>query len=125
MSGFAVISKIIAQQNIIETSYIKIVLTHPDWPVEKFHQILNCGLINLLTILKTNQNSDFGEKYGFKNINSVARYQSKVPVSTSNSQSKLINLQNKIGETNILCCTHPTNYIKKNNFSWCSKFGPR
>lgn len=67
----------------------------------------------MLTILKTNQNTDFGQKYGFNRINSIGNYQSKVPVSTPDFVASVIDLQNRVGEENILTCGRPSNYIKK------------
>jgi len=71
------------------------------------------GQIRMKSILRVNQNTDYGQRYAFRQIQSIAGYQSRVPLSTYSDYEKLIRLQTNIGETGILTSEITDLYAKK------------
>ena len=65
------------------------------------------GWSAMMKILRSNASTDFGYRYGFHEIETLADYQQKVPMTDHNSYKRLLDLQANIGESSILT-TEPT-----------------
>lgn len=66
----------------------------------KHHDFLN-GEEMLLSIIRENSASDFGQYYGFDGISSIGEFKNKVPVYNHESFDKLIKIQTTVGEKNV------------------------
>ena len=73
---------------------------------------LSSGLQNLQRILDGNRESDFGRKYQFANLRTIAAYRHHVPLSRLASYRKFIDLQVNIGERGILTSDEITGYVR-------------
>lgn len=65
----------------------------------------------LRDILDLNGNTDFGERYGFNEINTLTEYQTNVPVSGYDMYAPLLALQTNIGESGILTSDRVRSYV--------------
>ena len=73
---------------------------------------LTSGLMSLQGILRRNAASDYGRKYEFANILTIAAYQFRVPLTRLASYRKLIDLQVNIGERGILTSDPIACYVR-------------
>lgn len=85
---------------------------NPEHPFESYFANIVCdSLPNFNSIIKSNENTDFGVKYNFKKIKSINAYQKNVPVMHEDEYQEILQLQTNIGESNILVNGHPANYF--------------
>ncbi len=56
----------------------------------------------LMQLLKDNQDTEYGRKYGFKDIHSIREFQEKVPYTTYDDYAPFIERMVKKGETNLI-----------------------
>ena len=74
---------------------------------------LTGGLMELRRILSRNRESDYGRKYRFESLRTIAAYQMRVPLTRLNSYRKLVDLQVSIGEHGILTSDRIDGYVQE------------
>ena len=86
----------------------KEVLSNPERPMDSpsLMEARN-GWLDMMGILRDNATTDYGRRYHFDQIETLADYQQKVPMTNYENYKRLINLQTNIGESGILT-TEPT-----------------
>ena len=78
------------------------VMMNTDGKITDFIRDASDGHLRLMTILRINKNTDYGERYSFASIRSIKGFQHRVPITTYADYEKLIRLQTNIGEENII-----------------------
>lgn len=66
----------------------------------------------LMKIVRDNQDTEYGKKYGFSEINSVEEFRKKVPVSRYDDYAEYILRETEQGEKNLLCAYDIVHYNK-------------
>ena len=86
------------------------VLGNPDDPMASpmLKDALN-GWSSMMKILRSNATTDYGQRYHFDQIETLADYQQGVPLSDYPNYKRLLELQTNIGESDILT-TEPTRH---------------
>ena len=74
---------------------------------------LTGGLMELQRILSRNKDSDYGRKYRFESLRTIAAYQTRVPLTRLDSYRRLIDLQVSIGEHGILTSDRISGYVQE------------
>lgn len=77
----------------------------------------------LFELLEKNKGTEFGRKYGFSDIKSIADFQSRIPLSDYNDYSDQI-LRIKNGEENILTAENPIYFCISSGTTGDEKFVP-
>lgn len=79
------------------------VLGNPDNPMSSptLYGAMN-GWENMMRILRNNESTDYGLRYRFNQIETLADYQQQVPLSDHGVYKRLLDLQANIGESGIL-----------------------
>lgn len=88
--------------SLMNTLPFEILLNVDRFDADKHHNGLDNGFSILYDILKSNINTDFGQRYHFADILSDKGYQYQVPISTPKDYQPLLDLQMSIGESAIL-----------------------
>lgn len=65
----------------------------------------------LRNILRSNDDTDIGKKYGFADIHTISGYRSRVDITGYDTYLPLIDLQTRIGESGIITSENVRNYI--------------
>ena len=79
-----------------------VILGSEDTKGNKVLEDMRSGLEQLHGILAANRHTDYGEKYGFADVETISDYRNRVPVTMTDAYRRLINLQIGIGEFGIL-----------------------
>lgn len=69
------------------------------------------GWSDMMKILRQNVSTDFGSRYGFHRIDTLADYQRQVPLSDYENYQRLLDLQTNIGENSILTASPTRHYL--------------
>ena len=77
----------------------------------------------LLTILKANQDTEYGKKYGLAGINSVKEYQARVPICEYDDFAPYIERMVK-GENNLLTAEEISHFNRTSGTLGCAKYIP-
>lgn len=80
----------------------EVILDREDTKDNKVLEDMRSGLEQLHDILAGNSKTDYGEKYGFNEIETIDDYRRHVPMTMTDAYHNLINLQIGIGEFGIL-----------------------
>lgn len=80
----------------------EVILDREDTRRNKVLEDMRSGLEQLHDILARNQATDYGEKYGFAQVDTISDYRRLVPVTMTDAYRHLIQLQVGIGEFGIL-----------------------
>ena len=92
------------------------VLTNPENPMSSptLKDALN-GWSSMMKILRNNSTTDFGQRYHFDEIETLADYQRLVPLSDYPNYKRLLELQTNIGEHGILTTAPMRHYLRNAN----------
>ena len=66
----------------------------------------------LMQLLRDNQDTEYGRKYGFADIHSIEEYRQRVPLTTYDDYAEAINRMAMKGETNVLTAYKVIHYSK-------------
>lgn len=66
----------------------------------------------LLELLRENQDTEYGRKYGFADIKSIEEYQKRLPVTEYDDYAEYIDRMTNRGEENLITCRKPVWYNK-------------
>ena len=91
-----------AQERNIMFSLAQDVILNPENPGGTILRMMLDGLNEMSNILQKNAATDFGRRYNFKGIKSVEAFQYRIPLTNANYYKPLIDLQTRVGETQIL-----------------------
>lgn len=69
------------------------------------------GWSAMMKILRSNATTDFGRRYHFSEIETLADYQQKVPMTDQSNYKRLLDLQANIGESSILTSEPTRQYL--------------
>lgn len=88
------------------------VLTNPENPTDSpaLKEVVN-GWLALMEILRNNASTDYGHKYYFEQVETLADYQRQVPMTDNENYKRLIDLQTNIGESGILTTAPTRHYL--------------
>lgn len=88
------------------------VLSNPENPMASpmLRDALN-GWSAMMKILRNNATTDFGRRYHFDQIETLADYQRQVPLSDYQNYKRLLDLQTNIGESEILTSAPTRHYL--------------
>ena len=88
------------------------VLANPDNPMDSptLKDAMN-GWSTMMQILRRNASTDFGQRYRFDQIETMADYQRLVPLSDYPAYKRLLDLQTNIGESGILTADPARHYL--------------
>lgn len=88
------------------------VLSNPEDPMASpmLRDALN-GWSAMMKILRNNATTDFGRRYHFDQIETLADYQRQVPLSDYQNYKRLLDLQTNIGESEILTSAPTRHYL--------------
>lgn len=88
------------------------VILHPENFDKGYHtQSVWNGEATLLEILRRNNNTDYGRRYCFSDLQAAEGYQSRVPMSSYRTYAPLIQLQTQIGEHDIFAADPVKYYL--------------
>ena len=83
------------------------------------------GLDTLMSLIRANENTEYGKKYGFRDIHSYADYARKVPFSEYKDYEPYIERMLVFGEKNLITASDVLYYAHTSGTSGASKMIPR
>ena len=91
----------------------KMVIMNPEGGIDEYLRSVLNGLPKLKFILRTNKDTDYGQRYAFDLLQSIEGYQHRVPLTDYDNYAPLILLQTGIGESRILTAAKTELYVRK------------
>lgn len=83
------------------------------------------GIDTLMSLIRANENTEYGKKYGFRDIHSYADYARKVPFSEYKDYEPYIERMLVFGEKNLITASDVLYYAHTSGTSGASKMIPR
>lgn len=90
----------------------RLAFLYPDAMKNKhYRKLFFNDVATLLHVMNFNKDTDFGQKYHFKDIKTIEAFQSLVPVTTMKDYTPLVELQTKVAESGIISALPPYLYL--------------